>query len=79
LYLVLAKGLDLFVGSGLLAAEIVGGEPENRESPVLVLFVERLETGYCGVNPQRLATLTISTTLPWYAERGAGFPSIELR
>jgi hypothetical protein len=31
------------------------------------------------VNPHLLATLTISTTLPWYAESGAGLPSIEFR
>src|SRR5262249_16147848 len=32
---------------------------------------------YCGVYPHWLATFTMSTTLPLYAESGAGAPSID--
>ena len=34
---------------------------------------------YCGVKPQRLATLTTRTTLPLKSASGIGLPSIEGR
>src|SRR5262245_42441428 len=39
----LAELLDLLCGPRLLVEELVAGEPENRETPVRVLFVQSLE------------------------------------
>ena len=40
-----AEGLDLFVGSRFLAAEIVGGDTYDDEALGLVLLIEGLQTG----------------------------------
>jgi len=45
LYLVLQKVLISSLVPGSWPAEIVGWEPQNHESPVLVLFVKRLQPG----------------------------------
>ena len=38
-----AEGLDLGVGAGLLIGEVVGGDADDDEAAVLVLFVDRFE------------------------------------
>lgn len=39
----LAEGSDVVVGSRLLATELVGGEPEDLETLLMVLLVELLK------------------------------------
>lgn len=47
--LVGAEGLDLLVGSRLLVAEVVGREGQDPKAFVLVLAVDRLQTGVRGL------------------------------
>ncbi len=59
-----AEGCDVFRGAGFLRAELVAREAEDSQALRLELLVELLQASYCGVNPQRLAVLTMSRTRP---------------
>jgi len=41
-----AEGLDFSVGAGLLGHEVVGGDADDDEALVFVLFIEGFEGGH---------------------------------
>ncbi len=53
--LVRAEGLDLAVGARLLIAEVVGWEGQDPKALVLVLAIDRLQTGVRGLGEPSLA------------------------
>ena len=59
-----AEALDLVQGARLLGAEVVAGKAQNRQALGGVGLVQGRSPAYCLVKPQRLATFTISSTLP---------------
>src|SRR5437870_9570450 len=71
------KRFDFLVRARFLAAEIVRRDSDDHEATIFIFFVTFSSAAYCGVNPQRLATLTSSTTLPWNLEREVASPSME--
>src|ERR1019366_5194796 len=79
LYLLLQDVLISSLVPGSWAPKLLAGNPRITNPRSLYFSYSDSIPAYCGVNPHLLATLTISTTLPWYAESGAGLPSIEFR
>lgn len=53
--LVRAEGFDLAIGARLLLAEVVGWEGQNPKALVLVLTIDRLQTGVRALGEPSLA------------------------
>src|ERR1051325_5123430 len=77
LYLVEQKVLISALVPGSCEPKLLAGMPTMTKLRLLYFSYTLSRAEYCGVKPQRLATLTRRTTLPLRLERGVALPSIE--
>src|SRR5207253_10468686 len=71
---------NFFISSllpGSCARKLLAGKPRMANPLSLYCSYSFSRPAYCGVYPHWLATFTINTTLPLYADSGAGAPSMD--